>query len=419
MLSKLTRSRLLLAGAGLALAASVQAQVANCTAPASAGILTPPSSTTIAPGDLTPPPTLSGYSGGLPDFDFALINPNDIVFNADSTISGPRFLDANKTGVFDPAAYGLGDGDQVCILYVTYDRAVIRSAVDEILNGSFLFTPCCALIPTFVPDVGDICAALNAAGIFGPSDVNDLNDVFALTLALEGAPCFEGLQNTIDVEINPLIASGTPCTGGTLLCYTLTSTVCYDIVGSTACNSAVTPSNQSHTTLSNRVQLDWDPQPGAVACQVQGKRLPTGPQPSVNILSGDISTTNVPFTVAGAGTTWTWRVRCACSISPLDLSAYSAYGDTFSIPLAREAALVELTELFPNPATDRVTVALEAGADREVSVTVTDLLGRTVLQREVAVTAGQNRFELALPDLPSGLYLLRAGNAEARPFEVR
>jgi hypothetical protein len=413
-------TRTLLAAAALMLAAPfAQAQVANCTAAGSEGTLSAPSSTVVMPTGFTIPPSLSGYSAGLPNADFAVVDPNDIVFNEDSTISGARFLDANTTGAFSPANYGLGAGDDVCVLYVTYDLGIIRAAVDEILNGSFLFTPCCAIIPTFVPDIGDICAALNSAGIFGPGDVNDLNDVFALVIALGGSPSFEALQNTIDVEINPLIASGTPCTGSSLLCYTFTNRICYT-VGAPACSSAVTPGNQSHTVLSNRVQLDWDPQPGAVACQVQGKRLPTGPSPSVNILGGDISTTNVPFTVAGAGTTWTWRVRCACSVSPLDVSGFSAYGDTFNIPLARQAdRSVDLTGLFPNPASDQVTLTFEADAAGSMPLVMSDMLGRTVLSRTVSVNEGINRVSWNLPALSAGLYLVQVGDGDAQMLELK
>jgi len=171
------------------------------------------------------------------------------------------------------------------------------------------------------------------------------------------------------------------------------------------CNSAVLPSNQSSTNLSNRVQLDWNPQPGAVACQVQGKRLPTGPQPSVNIVSGDISTTNVPYAVAGAGTTWTWRVRCACSISPLDVSAYTAYGDTFSIPVAREADLIEMA-MYPNPADNQLMVSFSAESGN-ADLTVVDMLGRSVLVRNLATVEGQNNTTLDVTGLEPGAYFLR------------
>ena len=398
---------------------SMQAQAVNCSATlASAGTLTPTGSTTIAPGAPIAPPSLSGYTAGLPNREYALFNPNDLVYNGDSTIVGGRFLAANLTGSFNPSTYGLGDGDQVCIYYVTYDRAVIRNVVDELLNGSFLFTPCCALIPTFVPDLGDVCALLISAGITGPSSVNNLNDVFNVVNALGGSPSLESLLATIDVEINPLIASGTPCTGGSLLCYTVTNSVCYDIVAA-GCSTASAPTGQTHTTLSNRVQLNWTPQSGAVACQVNGKRVPTGPQPSVNVTGAVINTTNVPFAVAGAGTTWTWRVRCACTTTPLAVSPYSAYGDTFSIPVAREANMLDLeASLYPNPAQNMLTVQFNSNQNQEATVVVMDLMGRVMDSKVISLSLGQQTMDLDVSEYANGMYFIRVGEAEAMTFEV-
>jgi hypothetical protein len=398
----------------------LQAQaLTNCGAPASAaGTLTATGSTTLAPGDLISPPSLSGYSAGLPNREYALFDANTIVFNGDSTISGPLFVSANLTGAFNPGALGFGDGDDLCVRYVSYDRTVIRNAVDELLNGSFLFTPCCNLIPTFVPDIGDVCSLLNAAGINGPSDVNNLNDVFNVVIALGGSGSLESLVDVIDNEINTLVASGTPCTGGSALCYSSTAAVCYSIEAA-GCSTAVPPTGQSHTVLSNRVELQWVPNAGAVACQVNGKRLPSGPQPVQNVSGSVINKTNVPFSVAGAGTTWTWRVRCACTVTPtITATAYSPYGDTFSVPAAREADMIDLNSVFPNPAQNQVSLQIFSAESADVQLVVSDLMGRVVVSRQVNLVAGQHIETLDVSSLPNGMYFARMGNAPALTFEV-
>ena len=187
--------------------------------------------------------------------------------------------------------------------------------------------------------------------------------------------------------------------------------------GSVVCSSAAAPSNQAHVNEPTRVRLTWDPQPGAVACQVQGQRLPTGPSPSVNILGGDIGTTNVPNAVAGAGTTWTWQVRCACSISPLDVSAFSGFGDTFSVPLARqaEAPLVDLMA-YPNPATDRVLLGLGEAVSRETHVRILDLTGNVVDFMQVPAEA--RNMELDVTALPNGVYFVQVGDLKPVSLEV-
>ncbi len=190
-----------------------------------------------------------------------------------------------------------------------------------------------------------------------------------------------------------------------------------------SCSSASPPTAQTHTVLSNRVRLNWTPQSGAVACQVQGKRLPSGPQPSVNILSAPINTTNVPFSVAGAGTTWTWRVRCACSVSPLDVTAFTAYGDTFSIPVAREADLMDLSLVaFPNPTSAELMVQFSAEQEGQGLIAVYDMVGRLVMSEANVFMAGANQAQINTSALESGLYLLDVnldGRSMTQTFEVR
>jgi hypothetical protein len=176
-----------------------------------------------------------------------------------------------------------------------------------------------------------------------------------------------------------------------------------------SCNSNILPTNLTSTQLSNRFELNWDPTPGAVACQLQGQGLP-GPNPTVNLLSGDISSTNVPFAVAGPGNTYTWRVRCACSISPVDASAFTAYEDTFTIPVARMADVVDLA-MFPNPADNQLMVSFSTESNDAV-VTVIDMLGRNVLSSNEAFVAGQNNITFDVSGLEPGTYFVRIEEGE-------
>jgi plastocyanin len=174
------------------------------------------------------------------------------------------------------------------------------------------------------------------------------------------------------------------------------------------CSTAEAPTGQSHTTLSNRVQLNWTPQTGAVACQVQGKQLPSGPQPSVNVSGAVINTTNVPFSIAGSGTTWTWRVRCACSLSPLQIGLFSPYGDTFSIPAAREGQLLSQEfSAYPNPSSGWFSLRFEVEGQDELQLQVFDVSGRLRHQERVATTLGSNTREMDLQGLETGLYFIK------------
>lgn len=68
-----------------------------------------------------------------------------------------------------------------------------------------------------------------------------------------------------------------------------------------------------------------------------------------------------------------------------------------------------ITSLSPNPARDHVLVTLHAPGRQPVSLTVFDVLGRALRRTRVEPDAtGTIGVELGLPDLPSGIYLLRA-----------
>jgi hypothetical protein len=196
-----------------------------------------------------------------------------------------------------------------------------------------------------------------------------------------------------------------------------------EVEASSACNPEVLPSGQNHTVLATRVQLNWTPTPGAVACQVQGKRLPSGPQPIRDVTIPPFNETNVPFSAAGAGTTWTWRVRCACQISPIIATAFTTFGDTFSIPAAREAGLLPLAEApFPIPAASELWVPLLPGEEGpDLALQVYDLAGRLVLSESAVGSAGLQTYRLGIGSLPEGMYLLELKNQNkfrTLPFTV-
>ncbi len=175
-----------------------------------------------------------------------------------------------------------------------------------------------------------------------------------------------------------------------------------------SCNPAVLPSGQNHTVLATRIQLNWTPTPGAVACQVQGKRLPIGPQPIRDITTPPFHEANVPFSSVGAGTTWTWRVRCACQVSPIVATAFTAYGDTFSIPLSRQPDLLpEAAPAFPIPASSELWIPLMPGeAGEDLTLQVYDLAGRLVHSQANTDAGYADVCRLDVSILPEGFFIL-------------
>lgn len=70
--------------------------------------------------------------------------------------------------------------------------------------------------------------------------------------------------------------------------------------------------------------------------------------------------------------------------------------------------------LFPNPASDRLTVTYEISKATHVQLIVTDLNGRTISLIENAVEAGSQAAKLSIDDLNSGIYLLQVISDDSR-----
>ncbi|MDB5235484.1 MAG: C-terminal target protein [Hymenobacter sp.] len=86
---------------------------------------------------------------------------------------------------------------------------------------------------------------------------------------------------------------------------------------------------------------------------------------------------------------------------------YSIVASVFltSAPLATATAVADQFDMFPNPASDRVTLVLPAALRGDVVVVLTDLSGRRVLAQTLRAGAAP---EVSLPvTLPGGIYLLQ------------
>lgn len=172
-----------------------------------------------------------------------------------------------------------------------------------------------------------------------------------------------------------------------------------------ACNSAMAPGGLTVNITPTRAELQWTPMVGTVACQVKADRTTPAPlSGTANVVAFEPERLDVPLTALGAGSAWTWRVRCACSISPLDASAFSA-PDTFSVPALKQA--VPGAPMAPNPAADRTVFR----APFPGTLRIADPGGRPVLERRV--TTGEH-VELDLSGWSAGAYGWHLAGANGR-----
>ena len=189
--------------------------------------------------------------------------------------------------------------------------------------------------------------------------------------------------------------------------YGETEDYCVTIGAPVTCSTATPPQNPSSSVGASSVALSWTPVAESVACQVKATRTsPPGPTGTRNVIGFEASSTNLPFSILGPGTTWQWQVRCACSTSPIAATAFSSFNN-FTVPTFRTGDLSENLTVYPNPADQRITLEYFAGFDGPVQVQMTDLLGRMVLSTTANLTAGANTLELNTSNLSSGHYLVQ------------
>jgi hypothetical protein len=176
------------------------------------------------PGNLEIPSTInpdgSGFQLNIPadatydSYVFMFENPNDILPQSTFGPGGPRILDINTTGLFDPSAHGLGVGDQVCVVGFSYNLADLQSFIDSFTPGS----ACCSTL-TFVgidcstfPDGSSVTDIGSVFSTFGLTDiaVADLNGALNLlgSLGCPAAPCYASSA----AQCMTIEAAAVPCT---------------------------------------------------------------------------------------------------------------------------------------------------------------------------------------------------------------
>lgn len=101
-----------------------------------------------------------------------------------------------------------------------------------------------------------------------------------------------------------------------------------------------------------------------------------------------------------AGTTY-YRLK------QMDKDGRYRFSNVVTIRGTRAGELV-LSSVYPNPATSKLNVVLNAPANDEVAFVFTDLAGKVVMQHQKQLISGDNNIVLDIASLPSGSYMLKA-----------
>jgi hypothetical protein len=185
-------------------------------------------------------------------------------------------------------------------------------------------------------------------------------------------------------------------------------TIYYSIEASAnlSCDSTYVPTGLAAVSDPAGTTLSWDAVDGAVKCEVQGRQLGA---PSFAKLRVDVPPHEafIDASRTTPGTSYEWKLRCACSLSPLEVSQFSVL-DTFTTSLLRDDQPAIDAQILPNPATDLVEVYLNQEAQQ---IRLLDIQGRQV-QQIGGSQLGYVRIQVV--DYPRGWYLLEVQTEQER-----
>lgn len=155
------------------------------------------------------------------------------------------------------------------------------------------------------------------------------------------------------------------------------------------------------------VSLSWEPVIGSIGCQVQGA-VAGGPIRTVIKVNDDANEAFVSASLLSPGATYFWRVRCGCSTSIIGpwstIATFVAPGGSIATQPNQE--LVSEVNLYPNPASESVNIALYKVGENAV-VILTDAQGRQLSSRRFS---GSGTMSFDLQSIPNGMYFLRVIN---------
>jgi hypothetical protein len=85
----------------------------------------------------------------------------------------------------------------------------------------------------------------------------------------------------------------------------------------------------------------------------------------------------------------------------------------FSVGINQISA-ISYIKIYPNPASDKVTLQLSADEKEEVTVSIQDMKGRTLLSDSRTLNRGEIRFEYDLSGLSQGIYFIRLQSSDGQ-----
>ena len=168
------------------------------------------------------------------------------------------------------------------------------------------------------------------------------------------------------------------------------------------------PSDAS-TDIDLKPSFLWTAQTGISGYQLQLDSVNTFPNPIINTNPKSTETTYASNKKLQNLKTYYWRMRALSDGGALaDTSDWSAPWSFVTIGTQGIGDKSQTTfSIFPNPASDKVSIRIESAEAKPIQVAIVDLIGKTVFSGEFNLGSGTNTREIGLDNISKGVYILR------------
>jgi hypothetical protein len=123
-------------------------------------------------------------------------------------------------------------------------------------------------------------------------------------------------------------------------------------------------------------------------------------------ISGAGGVTSTQLTGLNLNTSYQWQVRSICAGVSTSIYSLSDVFTTSPFRLRDADDNTTLIEVFPNPATDHVSVRFNSGISDKGRIFLLDFTGRMVTNQEITINEGENEIVLNTNSLSPGIYSL-------------
>ncbi len=161
---------------------------------------------------------------------------------------------------------------------------------------------------------------------------------------------------------------------------------------------------QAINITSNSAKLKWQTATNADSYEIRYKAVGTGPWNTVSSNQKSINISGLQ-----ANTTYNWKVKSLCSDPNPPASEFTKNKKFTTLPqkLAIDPGALTIA-VFPNPASEQVTVEVDLAQSETLSLRFYNLMGQEQSAKVVNLEVGEHIFAMDVQEWPRGIYFVEA-----------